>query len=87
VTHSTHYETYRCCKLTSYLEAGAPAQLHPLAQLEKEGSEHLLKVDKMQREMEDVFRYKKDFTINNANIYIQKVSNSLYFSRHSMGKS
>jgi septin family protein len=57
VTNGTHYETYRCRKLTSSLGGGAvPDQLHPLAQLEKEGTEHQLKVDKMQQEMEEVFR-------------------------------
>ena len=60
MTNSTHYETYRCRKLTSSLEGGgggAAGQLHPLAQLEKEGSDHLRKVATMQREMEEVFRY------------------------------
>ncbi len=57
VTNCHHYETYRCLKLTSSLEGVAPSQLHPLAQLEMDGEEHLHKVDKMQREMEDVFRY------------------------------
>ena len=56
MTSSSHYETYRCRKLTSSLEGGLPTQLHPLAQLEREGEEHLLKVDRMQQEMEEVFR-------------------------------
>ena len=40
MTNSTHYETYRCRKLTSSRDDGTPTQqLHPLAQLEREGAE------------------------------------------------
>ena len=54
MTNSTHYETYRCRKLTSSLDDGTPTQqLHPLAQLEREGAEHLLKVDRMPNVSED----------------------------------
>jgi hypothetical protein len=46
VTNSTHYETYRCRKLTTSIEGGATevgvaAQARPLAQLEGGGAAQL----------------------------------------------
>ena len=87
MTNSTHYETYRCRKLTSSRDDGTPTQqLHPLAQLERERAEHLLKVDRMPNVSEDISRlvlfyfilqtktaWLKNFTFNVLNVDCTKL--------------
>nr|XP_039260501.1 septin-7-like isoform X2 [Styela clava] len=62
VTNNVHYENYRSKKLsmvTSTSTGGPkPPTKSPLQQMEEEKTEHVLKMKKMEKEMEDVFKMK-----------------------------
>ena len=58
MTTTTHYENYRCDKLTRLAggEHGSDGpNKNPLAVLEDECKDHFYKVDEMKKEMQDVF--------------------------------
>eukprot|EP00092_Neocalanus_flemingeri_P007327 GFUD01007913.1.p1 GENE.GFUD01007913.1~~GFUD01007913.1.p1 ORF type:complete len:464 (+),score=180.76 GFUD01007913.1:66-1394(+) len=60
LTTTTHYENYRCDKLTRLAGEGmvSVANKNPLAAIEDEEKEHMIKMKRMELEMEEVFRKK-----------------------------
>ncbi|KAK9497347.1 hypothetical protein O3M35_004680 [Rhynocoris fuscipes] len=60
VTNNVHYENYRCRKLAGLGQdpKQAKSNKNPLAQMEEEKREHVLKMKKMETEMEQVFEMK-----------------------------
>ena len=62
LTTTTYYENYRCDKLTK-LAGGEPGQAswankNPLAAIEDDEKDHIIKMKKMEEEMEEVFNKK-----------------------------
>lgn len=62
VTNNVHYENYRSKKLSLVTNttpgAPKPPTKSPLAQMEEEKSDHVQKMKKMEKEMEEVFKMK-----------------------------
>ncbi|XP_013782898.1 septin-7-like [Limulus polyphemus] len=61
VTNNVHYENYRCQKLAGVGADGAPSVItnkNPFSQMEEEKKEHIVKMKKMEKEMEQVFEMK-----------------------------
>lgn len=61
VTNSVHYENFRCRKLAGVAGSNMNDKLpnkNPLAMIEEEQKEHVSKLSKMEREMEEVFERK-----------------------------
>ncbi|XP_076339214.1 septin-7-like isoform X2 [Tachypleus tridentatus] len=61
VTNNVHYENYRCQKLAGVGADGTPNVItnkNPFSQMEEEKKEHILKMKKMEKEMEQVFEMK-----------------------------
>ncbi|XP_040063237.1 septin-7 isoform X1 [Ixodes scapularis] len=60
ITNSVHYENYRCRKLAGVGGAADPGRSNknPLAQMEEEKKEHEAKMQRMEKEMEQVFEMK-----------------------------
>ncbi|KAH7982893.1 hypothetical protein HPB52_008025 [Rhipicephalus sanguineus] len=62
ITNSVHYENYRCRKLAGVGGAGEPghgrSNKNPLAQMEEEKKDHEAKMQRMEKEMEQVFEMK-----------------------------
>ncbi|XP_049527536.1 septin-7-like isoform X1 [Dermacentor silvarum] len=62
ITNSVHYENYRCRKLAGVGGAGEPGHVrsnkNPLAQMEEEKKDHEAKMQRMEKEMEQVFEMK-----------------------------
>jgi len=61
VTNSVHYENFRCRKLAGVAGSNLNDKLpnkNPLAMIEEEQKEHVSKLSKMEREMEEVFERK-----------------------------
>jgi septin 7 len=60
-TNNVHYENYRCRKLSGMgndKKLSSKESKNPLAQMEEEKNDHEQKMQKMQREMEQVFEMK-----------------------------
>ncbi|XP_075733997.1 septin-7 isoform X4 [Rhipicephalus microplus] len=62
ITNSVHYENYRCRKLAGVGGTGEPghgrSNKNPLAQMEEEKKDHEAKMQRMEKEMEQVFEMK-----------------------------
>jgi len=58
VTNFIHYENYRCRKLAGITGTEKVPNKNPLIMIEEEQKEHVQKLNKMEREMEEVFERK-----------------------------
>jgi len=58
VTNYIHYENFRCRKLAGVAGTDKVANKNPLFMMEEEQKEHVAKLNKMEREMEEVFERK-----------------------------
>merc|ERR1719170_66530 len=58
VTNFIHYENYRCRKLAGLTGTEKVPNKNPLIMIEEEQKEHVQKLNKMEREMEEVFERK-----------------------------
>merc|ERR1711902_60235 len=58
VTNFIHYENYRCRKLAGITGTEKVPNKNPLIMVEEEQKEHVNKLNKMEREMEEVFERK-----------------------------
>merc|ERR1719391_117725 len=58
VTNYVHYENYRCRKLAGVAGTDKVPNKNPLFMVEEEQKEHVAKLNKMEREMEEVFERK-----------------------------
>merc|ERR1719500_1862094 len=58
VTNFIHYENYRCRKLAGITGTDKVPNKNPLIMIEEEQKEHVNKLNKMEREMEEVFERK-----------------------------
>jgi len=58
VTNYVHYENYRCKKLAGVAGTDKVPNKNPLFMMEEEQKEHVAKLNKMEREMEEVFERK-----------------------------
>jgi len=58
VTNFIHYENYRCRKLAGITGTEKVPNKNPLIMIEEEQKEHVNKLNKMEREMEEVFERK-----------------------------
>merc|ERR1712045_633793 len=58
VTNFIHYENYRCRKLAGVAGTDKVPNKNPLFMMEEEQKEHVAKLNKMEREMEEVFERK-----------------------------
>merc|ERR1711997_918454 len=58
VTNYIHYENYRCRKLAGITGTDKVPNKNPLIMIEEEQKEHVAKLNKMEREMEEVFERK-----------------------------
>merc|ERR1711972_1101827 len=58
VTNYIHYENFRCRKLAGVAGADKVPNKNPLIMIEEEQKEHVAKLNKMEREMEEVFERK-----------------------------
>jgi len=58
VTNYIHYENFRCRKLAGVTGTDKVASKNPLFMVEEEQKEHVAKLNKMEREMEEVFERK-----------------------------
>merc|ERR1711953_1622833 len=58
VTNFIHYENYRCRKLAGITGTDKVPNKNPLIMIEEEQKEHVAKLNKMEREMEEVFERK-----------------------------
>merc|ERR1712088_1306681 len=58
VTNYVHYENFRCRKLAGVAGTDKVPNKNPLFMMEEEQKEHVAKLNKMEREMEEVFERK-----------------------------
>merc|ERR1711982_219994 len=58
VTNYIHYENFRCRKLAGVTGTDKVPNKNPLFMVEEEQKEHVAKLNKMEREMEEVFERK-----------------------------